>query len=178
MRLVVTGEVDGRSVVTSDEPVQPRVLDVFPGAEFYLLWGSDRVPALPTPGDRPMEAWIPGPRGARFGVSVLPPFYGSSRDDLRAGLGEIERRLPGLAPSLELDHPGMHTTDTIDFVLVMSGTVTLELDAGRSVKLAAGDCVVQSGNRHAWRNETDEPCVLAISMVGSQRVERVDVDPS
>ncbi len=178
MRLVVTGEVDGRSVVTSDEPVQPRVLDVFPGAEFYLLWGSDRVPALPAPGDRPIEAWIPGPLGARFGISVLPPAYASSGDELRAGLHEIERELPGLSESLELDHPGMHTTDTIDFVLIMSGTVTLELDGGRSVELAAGDCVVQSGNRHAWRNGTDAPCVLAISMVGSHRIERGDVDPS
>ena len=169
MRLVVTGDVDGKATVVRDGPVDPRRLDAFPGAEFFLLWGADAVPPLPSDGFAPTDAWIPGTRGARFGISVLPPAYGRGRGLRPEELEEIERRLPGLAPSLELEHPGMHTTDTYDFVVVLGGRVSLELDDGELVRLEMGDCVVQSGTRHAWRNESDEPCVLMIVMVGAAR---------
>lgn len=170
VRLVVTGEDPaGKAIVTSDDELPPQRLDVFPKAEFYLLWGSHDRPALPSEGDRPTTAWIPGPSGARFGISVLPSGYGATPEQLRAGLAEIDRELPGLAPTLDLDEPGMHTTDTIDFVMVMSGVVTLELDDGARVELSTGDCVVQNGTRHAWRNAGPEPCALAITMVGAVR---------
>jgi mannose-6-phosphate isomerase-like protein (cupin superfamily) len=169
MRLVVTGEVDGVATVSADAAVEPRRLEAFPGAEFFLLWGSHAVPPLPTDGAPPAEAWIPAVGGARFGISVLPPAYGSGRTVSAGDLDEIERSLPGLAPVLELDHPGMHTTDTYDFVVVLRGRVTLELDEGRAVALEEGDCVVQRGTRHAWRNEGAEPCTLMIVMVGAPR---------
>jgi mannose-6-phosphate isomerase-like protein (cupin superfamily) len=169
MRLVVTGEVDGVATVSTDTEVEPRRLDAFPGAEFFLLWGSRVVPPLPTDGAPPTDAWIPAVGGARFGISVLPPAYGSGRTLTASDVDEIERSLPGLAPVLELDHPGMHTTDTYDFIVVLRGRVTLELDEGREVALEEGDCVVQRGTRHAWRNEGDEPCALMIVMVGAPR---------
>ena len=61
-------------------------------------------------------------------------------------------KLPGLIDVLEPNHPGMHTTDTVDFDIVISGEVYLELDDGEEVLLKAGDCVVQNGTRHAWHN--------------------------
>ena len=48
--------------------------------------------------------------------------------------------------------PGMHTTDTIDFEVVLEGTIVLELDDGAEVTLNPGDTVVQNGTRHRWRN--------------------------
>ena len=48
--------------------------------------------------------------------------------------------------------PGMHTTDTIDFEVVLEGTITLELDDGAEVTLRPGDTVVQNGTRHRWKN--------------------------
>ena len=53
---------------------------------------------------------------------------------------------------MEPDAPGMHTTATIDFEVVLEGEVWLELDDGEEVHLRVGDCVVQNGTRHAWRN--------------------------
>jgi uncharacterized cupin superfamily protein len=50
-----------------------------------------------------------------------------------------------MAEVLEPENPGMHTTDTVDFDVVMSGEVYLELDDGSEVLLKAGDCVVQNG---------------------------------
>lgn len=59
--------------------------------------------------------------------------------------------------------PGMHTSDTVDIDFVLSGEVHVELDDGAEVHLKAGDVQVQNGTRHAWRNRSDEPCVLAVA---------------
>jgi quercetin dioxygenase-like cupin family protein len=64
----------------------------------------------------------------------------------------------------------MHTTDTVDVVLVVDGEIELELGDGDRVALRRGDCLVQNGTRHAWRNTSDAPCTLAITMVGVPRV--------
>ena len=63
--------------------------------------------------------------------------------------------------------PGMHTTDTIDFEVVLDGTVVLELDDGAEVTLNPGDTVVQNGTRHRWKNPGDEPARLALFIVGA-----------
>jgi quercetin dioxygenase-like cupin family protein len=62
--------------------------------------------------------------------------------------------------AMEPDAPGFHTTPTIDYIIVLSGEVDLELDAG-SVHLTPGDIVVQRATRHAWRVNGDQPCVMA-----------------
>ena len=82
-------------------------------------------------------------------------------------MSEFEAKLPGLAQYLEPDTPGMHTTPTIDFEVVLSGQVVLELDEGASVTLRAGDTVVQNGTRHRWRNAGDIPAVVAVFICGA-----------
>jgi hypothetical protein len=86
-----------------------------------------------------------------------------------SALEEMQEKLPGMIDVLEPDHPGMHTTDTVDFDVVISGEVHLELDDGAEVLLKAGGCVIQNGTRHAWHNRSAEKCVLAVSLVGAQR---------
>ena len=51
----------------------------------------------------------------------------------------------------------------------VSGEVYLELDDGSEVLLKAGDCVVQNGTRHAWRNRSSANCVTAVTLVGAER---------
>jgi len=46
------------------------------------------------------------------------------------------------------------------------GEIWLELDA-EGVHLREGDCVVQNGTRHAWRNKGDRPCTMAVVLVGA-----------
>ena len=77
--------------------------------------------------------------------------------------------MPGLLGEMEPDDPGMHTTDTIDMEVILSGEVILELDDGEERLLRAGDTVIQNGTRHRWRNPGSEPCVMAIFMVGAHR---------
>lgn len=52
----------------------------------------------------------------------------------------------------------MHATDTLDFVIVLSGRVTLVLDTGE-VDLVPGDVVVDRGVVHGWRNPHEETCI-------------------
>src|SRR2546426_6933651 len=63
----------------------------------------------------------------------------------------------------------MHTTDSVDYGIVISGQMTLVLDDQRIVDLKPGDCVIQNGTRHAWWNRGRRPCVMAIVLVGADR---------
>ena len=63
----------------------------------------------------------------------------------------------------------MHTSDTIDYGIVVRGEMTLELDDGQRVHLRQGDCVVQNGTRHRWRNPLPEPCLMAFISIGGKR---------
>src|SRR5262249_40429043 len=92
--------------------------------------------------------------------------------DIPAAIEELMAALPGLAEAMEPDNPGMHTTDTVDFDVVMSGEVWLELDDGGEVHLKAGDCVVQNGTRHGWSNRTSKPCTIAVALLGMVRAGR------
>jgi mannose-6-phosphate isomerase-like protein (cupin superfamily) len=47
--------------------------------------------------------------------------------------------------------------------------MTLELDDGNIVHLRQGDCIVQNGTRHRWRNPGSEPCLMAFVSVGGKR---------
>lgn len=40
--------------------------------------------------------------------------------------------------------------------------------AGDRVTLAAGDCLVQNGTEHAWRNEDSTQCIMAAVAVGAR----------
>ena len=54
----------------------------------------------------------------------------------------------------------MHATDTVDYLVILSGRVTLVLEDGEA-ELGPGDFVVDRGVLHAWRNDGDETCTAA-----------------
>lgn len=60
----------------------------------------------------------------------------------------------------------MHATDTIDYLVVLSGACTLVLETGE-VELKAGDFVVDRGVMHGWRNDHDAPCTCAVVNIPS-----------
>jgi mannose-6-phosphate isomerase-like protein (cupin superfamily) len=173
VRRVVTGQTaDGTSVFVSDEEVEPVVLSSVVGPSFHRVWGSDGMPQLPTDGTSPDQpAYFPPPGGYRFGFYTLPPSDTPIPEniDFEAAMAEMRERLPGMLDVMEPDSPGMHTTDTVDLDLVISGEVYLELDDGAEVRLGPGDCVVQNGTRHAWHNRSGEPAVLFVALIGGTR---------
>jgi mannose-6-phosphate isomerase-like protein (cupin superfamily) len=54
--------------------------------------------------------------------------------------------------------------------MVLEGEISLELDTGE-VLLEPGDCVVQRGTRHAWRNRSGGPVKMMAVMVSTRPAE-------
>ena len=172
-RRVVTGHgANGEAVFVSDEVVAPVSLALLSGMDFHLLWGSDTTGHFPDDGSKPeARRYFPPERGSRFVFFSIPPTGGSGLPpdlDIGAALEELEQKLPGLAEYTEPDNPGMHTTATIDYGVVLSGHATLELDDGATVTLHPGDTYVQNGTRHRWSNEGDEPAVITVVLIGAK----------
>ncbi|MHB8466872.1 MAG: cupin domain-containing protein [Acidimicrobiales bacterium] len=173
VRRVVTGHDEkGKAVFASDDIVAPVTLALLPGSEFHRLWGAEQAPTFPDDGAPPAQpTYFPGVGGFRFGLFTLPPADTAIPADLdiAAALVEIEEKLPGMAAHMEVDEPGMHTTDTIDYEVVLSGEVVLELDDGAEKVLRPGDTVIQNGTRHRWHNRGNVPAVLAVVLIGAHR---------
>jgi mannose-6-phosphate isomerase-like protein (cupin superfamily) len=171
-RRVVTGHgAKGKAVFVSDEVVAPVSLALLPGMDFHLLWGSDTTAHFPDDGSKPdARRYFPPLSGSRFAFFSIPPTGGPGIPpdvDIGAAMQELEERLPGLAEYTEPDNPGMHTTATIDYGVVLSGHATLELDDGAMLTLHPGDTYVQNGTRHRWSNEGDVPAVIAVVLIGA-----------
>ena len=63
-------------------------------------------------------------------------------------------------------HPAMHKTDTVDYIILLKGDVTLILDE-EEVDLKPFDVVVQRGTNHAWVNNGNEPALLIAVLIDS-----------
>jgi quercetin dioxygenase-like cupin family protein len=72
-------------------------------------------------------------------------------------------------------HPGVqqrvHRTDSVDYIVVMSGEIDMELESGDEVHLKAGDVMVQRGTVHNWINRGTETCVMAVVLVHAHPVQ-------
>jgi mannose-6-phosphate isomerase-like protein (cupin superfamily) len=152
VRRVVTGTDDeGRSVVLSDG-------EAFGGDAWAEVWVTDPArgaDAVVDPHDGPL-ALEPPAGGTAWRVFEVPPDA-----VMRAAMARAVDAIDGM----EAD--GFHTTQTIDYVMVLEGEVALELDAGEVV-LGPGDCVVQRGTRHAWRNRSDRPVRMVAVMLSTR----------
>ena len=173
IKCVVTGQNEsGKSVIIRSTPVEPIRLALLPGYEFHRVWGSDSVLELPSDGTPPPQPrYFPPKGGFRFLFFTIPPdaTVRAAQVNTAAALEEMHQKLTGLMDVMELDHPGTHTTDTVDFDVIVSGEAYLELDDGAEILLKAGDCVVQNGTRHAWHNRSSEKCVISVAIFGAHR---------
>jgi mannose-6-phosphate isomerase-like protein (cupin superfamily) len=175
-RRVTTGQTpEGKSIIVADESVPALTVALAPGLECFPIWGSDRPVDLPHDGTKPATAgWFPPERGFRFTILTIPPDGESAPPaDLKAALAEASEKLPGMIEAVDANHPHMHATDTIDFVVVLSGSLCLEVDDGKEVKLSQGDSVIQNGARHAWHNRSSTPCQIVSATIGARRIRGV-----
>ena len=60
--------------------------------------------------------------------------------------------------------PGMHRTPTTDYIILLSGQITLVLDK-QEVDMRPFDTVIQRGTNHAWVNKGSEDALLMAVLV-------------
>jgi quercetin dioxygenase-like cupin family protein len=145
IRRVVTGHDDrGRAVVQIDE-VCRNVISRRERHHSCVVWSTASFPVNNSGNEdesaRPVAA-LPS-KGTVFRIIE----YG-----------------PGVAPR-------NHRTSTIDYAVVISGEIDMELDEG-TVHLKAGDVLVQRGTIHNWVNHGSAPCVIAFVLIAAHPVER------
>ncbi|WFU11842.1 cupin domain-containing protein (plasmid) [Rhizobium sp. CB3090] len=173
-RVVTAKNASGKSVVVSDG-TSPRELALkhTPGFISAPMWTIADVPTLPFDGKDTMAGsgtLLQPAGGSTFFVVTFPPDGVMMSPEFRPNLAGPEHlaAAPGIAETFEMDNPGMHTTPTVDYGVVLTGKITLELDDGVVVNLAAGDTFVQHGARHAWRNPNSEPATIAFVLIGAK----------
>lgn len=127
-RVVTAHNAGGASIIRSIDRLTPTPIDSG-DAEFQLVWATPTVPV-------DLNADTDGALAAGktlHGGSVI----------------RVVDMLPGKASPL-------HRSFSIDYGIVLSGNLELELDDGSVTPLTAGDIVVQRGTNHLWRNPSKE----------------------
>jgi mannose-6-phosphate isomerase-like protein (cupin superfamily) len=170
-RRVVTGRSpDGRPVIVSDGPAirsHPHVS--IPGMVNTLVWKTGNPPRGraqdPTVA---LASYVPGVGEAVALVVTFPPqaVFADPGFDPVAAAAEDRVSTPGLADLFDPREPGMHSTPSVDYGVVLDGEIVLDLGS-ETTTLRAGDVVVQNGTRHAWRNPTDRPSTLFFVLIGA-----------
>lgn len=146
IRRIVTGhDSDGRATVLIDK-VATNTKSSRPGQFSTLLWCSDGAPAaMPLGldaedmGERKLGTYPPE-KGTRFMIAEYPP-------------GNTPRR---------------HRTETIDYIIVLSGEIEMDLDGDEKVTMGPGDVMIQRGTYHAWRNKGPDVCRMAFVLVDAE----------
>jgi quercetin dioxygenase-like cupin family protein len=143
LRRVVTGhDANGRAVVKIDE-IAKNIVSARPGAAASVIWTTEGFPVDNT-GDTDTSTRKVGTTLANGCVFRVVEFS------------------PGVAAR-------NHRTDSIDFAVVMSGEIDMQLDDSE-VHLRAGDVLVQRGTIHNWVNRGTEPCTIAFALVDAKPV--------
>ena len=145
VRRVVTGhDDDGNAVVLIDE-ICKNVLSLRERHHSCIVWSTTSFPVDNSGNDDESLRIVtaPGAQGTIFRVIKYEP---------------------GVAPR-------NHRTDSIDYAVVISGEIDMEMD-GSTVHLKAGDVLVQRGTIHNWINRGAEPCIIAFVLIGAPPVER------
>jgi quercetin dioxygenase-like cupin family protein len=145
IRRVVTGHDEaGVSKVLIDGPATNAKYPQ-PGLVSTMIWCTDAAPAAIPIGERPEDmgarvlGTAPPPKGTRFAVIDIPPD----------------------------NRPHMHRTETLDYVIVLEGEIEMDMD-GSTVKLKAGDILIQRGTNHAWANRGDTRARVAFVLIDAE----------
>jgi uncharacterized cupin superfamily protein len=152
VRRIVTGhDAKGKAVVATDEvltAVSRRIGANITGCE---MWSTDHMPV-----DNSDAAG-----GAqRAGFVKRYNYVGTGQGTTF----RITEWAPGHARFT-------HRTETVDYAILLSGEIDLELENGEVVHLKPGDVVIQRGTTHTWVNRGSVPAVTAFILIDAKPVE-------
>ena len=170
MRRIVTGHnQEGRSIITIDGPPARSIGEDVGG--LFELWNTDGnkidtkdnldradqdiILSPPTGGTKFRYFQInPTPEG--IPMEIMQEIAADAFEKIGAGHHRVDTS----------KHPAMHKTETIDYIILLKGDVTLILDEDE-VTLKPHDVVVQRGTNHAWVNNGEEPALLIAVLIDS-----------
>jgi hypothetical protein len=159
-QVVTVVDEDGISRIALSRDVPPTV-EFGPGFAVKDLWRIDETPKDAGAGYLPESYSFEPTTGCVFRAVVIPP------DQLvHESIGRGDKWGANSPYRSQGEDFGMHRTETLDFVTVVSGSITLCLSSGEEEHLETGDVVVQRGTRHAWRNAGPDEAVLHVVMFG------------
>ena len=170
MRRVVTGhDEEGKSIVVLDGPPAKSIGEDVGG--LFELWNTDGN--LINTKDRIDRAddeilLSPPKNGSKFRYfQINPTPEGVPMDVLQNMAADAFEKIGASHHRIDTSkHPAMHKTDTIDYIILLEGDVTLILDK-EEVDIKPHDVVVQRGTNHAWVNNGNNPALLIAVLIDS-----------
>lgn len=168
-RIVTSSDADGRSGVMLDGNATKTI------TVLTEMWLTDDKPADHRDGVDHAErsTQLEPPRGGTlfryFEIAPEAETAHLTDDEKRRANKEWFAAMNGahLQPDTSV-HPAMHKSDTTDYIILLSGEITLVLEREERT-LRPFDCVVQRGANHAWVNRGAEPALLMAVLVDDGR---------
>jgi quercetin dioxygenase-like cupin family protein len=145
LRRVVTGHDTANVAKVLLDTVVPSQDTGRSDAQVYAVWNTAETPADIAIGETiedrgPLSHKTPPPpNGTRLTVIDYPPG----------------------------NKGNMHRTESIDYVIVMQGEIDMDMDDS-TIKLKAGDVMIQRGTNHAWFNRGTETARIAFVLVDAK----------
>jgi hypothetical protein len=154
LRRVITGhDEQGRSIAMIDELINFQGAGT-DGWRFQDIWAHRTLPA-------PIDPTEEDP-------TTRPPDMAMLEHGMFCRISDIPPTPPGTKPY-------MHRTNSIDYLHVLEGEVTMLLSDGvEPVILRKGDTILQRATDHAWVNHTDKHCRLFIVMIAGRATEKLE----
>jgi hypothetical protein len=164
-RIVTIDDKSGLSTVQTDGPA-PNVI-----GGLTELWTTDAGPAdQQSTVDRGAlsHSLNPPKHGTVFRYFQIPPqskMANLSAEEKRKMWSDLFKSMNAAdaQPDTRRD-PGMHRTPTVDYIILLSGQITLVLDK-QEIDMHPFDAVVQRGTNHAWVNKGTEDALLMAVLV-------------
>jgi mannose-6-phosphate isomerase-like protein (cupin superfamily) len=169
-RRVVTGlDESGKSTVVADGATPVRVST--PGFTVCDIWTVNNLPTpvLDEDGTTGEVLLDPPPGGFIYRITTFPPdSEWDAGAEYRAALDAMSGADAVDRAGVEDDSVGMHQTDTVDIVTIISGELYAITETGETL-LKPGDSLVQRGTVHTWSNRGDVPCMKVAVQMGGKR---------
>ncbi|KAH8898118.1 hypothetical protein GQ53DRAFT_837110 [Thozetella sp. PMI_491] len=107
-----------------------------------------------------------------FPVNIQGSAEELTPDNVRRGQGErgIVCQIVDLPPTAEGQEPHLHRNQSLDYGIVLKGSMQIILDDGVEETLREGDVYIQKGTLHAWKNTTKEYCRFLTVVIPSDKV--------
>ena len=171
MRRIITGHnKHGKSTITMDGPPARSIGEDVGG--LFELWNTDGNDVNSSDDiDRADEDIILSPPdgGTKFRYFQINPLpEGVPEEMMQEIAADAFEKIGAAHHRIDTSkHPAMHKTDTVDYIILLKGDITLILDE-EEIDLKPFDVVVQRGTNHAWVNNGNDPALLIAVLVDSK----------